>query len=445
MGMDGRALVVLYIVLAVTLVVAVAVVLLRNLRAGKLRGGLAPLELDSSEDAYAPDCVWVIINPTKPTDLPQFQSTLNEMCLKHTGKSVRWLETTAEDPGTGQALFALQFSPAVVIAAGGDGTVRAVAAGMSHSGVAMGIIPVGTGNLVARNLALPLDLESAFEVALSGQTAEIDLAWLKTDRVAEESTLPAEGYLVRQGLARARADEAPLARIRHGVEDPDVAEYAYLVIAGVGFDGETMANTSAKLKKAVGWSAYVLTALKSLRIERMKATVTLYSPLGLPEDRRKWVRAVPEKVYRAIEDSHTIGSNPPTAPGSDATEERITSALRARTVLMANCGELPFTVLSPYAEIDDGALDVIAIDTQAGVLGWTNLAFKVLGQGIGLRPINTARDLGQISFQQCRGVRVDTNRPFPVQVDGDHIGSARTVISRIDPGALLIRAPWPQS
>ena len=440
------ALLTLYIVIAVVVMVVVGVVL----RRGLVRRGHTEEIPDRApyvdDDPTAADSIWIVVNPTKPPDYAAFQNTVNALSLRYTGKSVRWMETTREDPGTGQALFALQHDPAVVIAAGGDGTVRAVAAGMSHSAVPMGIIPVGTGNLVARNLELPLELEHAFEVAVSGETSPIDLAWLRTERVSEESTMPPEGALVRQGLERAKAERVPLNRLVKEIPDPHPEEYSYLVISGVGFDGETMANTTAKMKKAVGWSAYVLTALKSLHIERMKATVTLYSPVGFDAEKPSWARAVPEKVYQAIEDSHTLKSD--TDP-IDATEdeERITTALRARTVLMANCGELPFTVLSPYAEIDDGALDVIAIDTQAGLLGWTNLAAKVLGQGLGLRPINARRDLGQISFLQCRRARVDINRPYPVQVDGDHIGSARTILSRIDESALLIRHPWetPQS
>ncbi len=438
------ALLTLYIVLAVVVMVVVGVVL----RRGLLRRGTP--EEDAKDASYvdddptAPDCVWMIVNPTKPTDYEAFQNTVNNLSLQHTGKSVRWLETTREDPGTGQAIFALQHHPAVVIAAGGDGTVRAVAAGMSHSAVPMGIIPVGTGNLVARNLDLPLELEAAFEVAVSGETSPIDLAWLRTERVTEESTMPPEGALVRQGLERGRAEGAALNRLTQAIPDPHPDEYSYLVISGVGFDGETMANTTAKMKKAVGWTAYVFTALRSLRIERMKATVTLYSPLGLEGEKPTWAKAVPESVFQAIEESHTIKSDDPTTDFT-GDQERITTSLRARTVLMANCGELPFTTLSPYAEIDDGALDVIAIDTQAGLLGWTNLAVKVMGQGLGLRPINSRRDLGQISFQQCRRARIDINRAYPVQVDGDHVGSARTILSRIDESALLMRHPWDQS
>lgn len=440
--MSGPSLVVLYVVLAVVLLSALAALALRRLsaRGQSAQGGSS--SFDHGGPHPGADRVWVVVNPTKPSDFASFQSKIDTLSEQITGRAAVWLETTVEDPGTGQAVEALQHSPSVVIAAGGDGTVRAVAAGMSHSKVPMGIIPVGTGNLVARNLRLPLSLSEAFEVAVTGRPAAMDLAWLHAQRVDVESELPTEGSLLLRALHRSGERRETLARVRDQVPDPLPNEYSYLVISGVGFDGETMANTSPKLKKAVGWSAYVFTALKSLRSERMKATITLYSPQGSPSRKPRWARAVPAKVYRAIEDSHTIGANLPHMPASSDSEDWFTTALQARTVLMANCGTLPFTVLAPYAEIDDGALDVIAIDTQAGLLGWANLAAKVLGQGAGLRPINTRRDLGQISFQQCRSVRIDTNRPYPIQVDGDHVGSARTIVSRIDEGALIVRHPW---
>lgn len=401
--------VILAVLLALTLLTLVIVLVRMTPRSRKQR-----LASASPKGADAPlppkHRVWIVFNPTKPDNVAEFKRSVNGITKAMTGHEAQWIETTVEDPGTGQAIYALQFEPSVVLAAGGDGTVRAVAAGMAHAGVPMGILPAGTGNLLARNLNLPLDLPTALEVAISGQNRPVDLAWLHTERVVIPSDIPAEGALLQ------RANAKDVRKLPEGVSEPRSDEYAYAVIAGLGFDGETMANTSPKLKKAVGWTAYVLTALKSLRIERMKATVTVYYAKG-----NKAEQPMGTKVHQ------------------DRNWDM--SALRARTVLFANCGDLPFVKLAPDATIDDGALDVIAIDTQAGIVGWLNLVVKVFGQALGIKAFNGRHDLGQIAYRQAPRARVDTNRAFPVQVDGDPVGSARTVVARVDAGALTMRVP----
>ena len=69
---------------------------------------------------------------------------------------------------------AVEAGHALVVAWGGDGTVNGVGAALAGTGVAMAIIPGGSGNGLARDLGLPLEAATAFDVAASGATRRID-------------------------------------------------------------------------------------------------------------------------------------------------------------------------------------------------------------------------------------------------------------------------------
>lgn len=63
----------------------------------------------------------------------------------------------------------------IVAGAGGDGTLRAVAAALAGSDTAFGVLPAGTLNHFARDLNIPLDLEAAADVVASGEAARVDI------------------------------------------------------------------------------------------------------------------------------------------------------------------------------------------------------------------------------------------------------------------------------
>ena len=63
-----------------------------------------------------------------------------------------------------------------VVVAGGDGTVREVASVLSRTGIPMGVVPIGTANLLSRNLGLrPQDLDSNIRHAITGHDRTIDI------------------------------------------------------------------------------------------------------------------------------------------------------------------------------------------------------------------------------------------------------------------------------
>lgn len=172
----------------------------------------------------------VVVNPVK-VDLDQLRAVVGD--AEHTAgfASSLWLETTADDPGIEMAREAVAQGVDVVLAAGGDGTVRAVAEGLRGSESAMGIVPSGTGNLLARNLGVPLDDPSGcVAAAFKGRTRAIDVATVQT-------TGPEGG----------------------------TQEHTFVVMAGIGLDAEMAANAEDDVKKRVGWLAYVKPVLDSMR------------------------------------------------------------------------------------------------------------------------------------------------------------------------------------
>ena len=176
----------------------------------------------------------VIYNPTKVSD--KFHALVEESLQRNGWSNTLWLETSAEDPGRAMTRQAVTEQVDLVIGAGGDGTIRYVADGLAHSGIPMGLVPAGTGNLLARNLDLPLEEVEAIEVALGGQVRLMDL-------------------------------------VRITVDDRPPEHFA--VMAGIGIDAMMMDETNEDLKDKVGSAAYFIAAGKALGRLPVRMTVQL--------------------------------------------------------------------------------------------------------------------------------------------------------------------------
>ena len=171
----------------------------------------------------------VVVNPTKLDDDEAFRKSVRRVMDDHGWDEPLWLETTPEDPGRGQAESAVSAGVGLVLACGGDGTVTACAEGITGTGVPLAIIPMGTGNLLARNIGLPMGLEEALAIALGG---------------------------VQQPIDAGRVNGA-----------------LFVVMAGLGLDAEMLSGTSEPLKKRLGWFAYAISAVRHLGDRPMRVTV----------------------------------------------------------------------------------------------------------------------------------------------------------------------------
>jgi len=178
----------------------------------------------------------VIYNPTKVSE--KLRALMEDSLQRKGWVETLWLETSVEDPGRAMTRRAVAEEVDLVIGAGGDGTIRSVADGLAHTGIPLGLVPAGTGNLLARNLDLPLEEVDAIDVALDGQQRRIDLVRITVD------------------------DRAP----EH-----------FAVMAGIGVDAMIMDETNEDLKDKVGSAAYFVAAAKALGRLPVRMTVQLDS------------------------------------------------------------------------------------------------------------------------------------------------------------------------
>jgi diacylglycerol kinase (ATP) len=194
----------------------------------------------------------VVVNPVHVDGLAQLQAQIARVCAELGWAPPLWLQTTVEDPGSGQARSALAAGADVVLACGGDGTVRHVAHVLAGSGTPLGLVPTDTSNLLARNLAMVLDDPAqATRIALSGKNRAVDIGRVFIDDRAEEQV--------------------------------------FMVMAGVGFAAAIMAGASRELKSRLGPLAYFVSGMRTLRAPRASITASSWmAGLSRPVESARW-------------------------------------------------------------------------------------------------------------------------------------------------------------
>ncbi len=187
----------------------------------------APVDSTSATESPSARRVAVIHNPASGSagDVDALRDA-----FATAGAEPQWLATTEEDPGTGQAAEAVASGVDTVVACGGDGTVRAVLQSVAGTEVALGVVPMGTGNLLAGNLGLQTGIDAVND-ALHAPTSRLDVGIVNGERFA--------------------------------------------VMAGVGFDAFMIRDANPTLKRHLGSAAYVLSAARNIRSRIFRAEVVV--------------------------------------------------------------------------------------------------------------------------------------------------------------------------
>ncbi len=147
--------------------------------------------------------------------------------LQSKGYKVDVLFTQRKGDAERIARDAAEKPPAIIVAAGGDGTFNEVINGLAGTDIPVGILPLGTTNVMAREIGVPEDVRGAMEIVVRKPPRLVSLGKV----------------ILRQ--------EKPHARY-------------FGLMAGIGYDGETVCRIRESLKKISGKGAYVLSGLSTL-------------------------------------------------------------------------------------------------------------------------------------------------------------------------------------
>ena len=169
--------------------------------------------MESGKDRPGPKAA-LVYNPIK-VDAATLRASVERLAVEAGWSEPLFYETTVDDFGDDVTRQALEAGADAVLVAGGDGTVRAVSEAMSGSGVPLTIVPSGTGNLLARNLRLPLDnAETMISATFHGDRLAMDVGFAS--------------------LMRA---------------DGTTEERAFVVMGGMGLDAAMIANTNPHVQE----------------------------------------------------------------------------------------------------------------------------------------------------------------------------------------------------
>ena len=179
----------------------------------------------------------LIFNPTaRGNNAVKFRKWLGQL-----PNNVTLIETTAPGSASSLAEQAIKDGFQTIVASGGDGTINEVVNGIGQKKreldeVSLGILPLGTMNVFARELGISLSIKKAWNTIQLGHTRKVDL---------------------------------PIAKLH---TPSGLAEKVFIQMIGAGLDGDAVGGVSIPLKRKVGALAYLASTLSALRATPPKLT-----------------------------------------------------------------------------------------------------------------------------------------------------------------------------
>jgi diacylglycerol kinase (ATP) len=149
--------------------------------------------------------------------------------LREKGFDAEILLTEKSGDATRLAEEALRKRPFAIMAAGGDGTINEVINGMAGSDVPLAILPLGTTNVLAKELGIPEDITGALDRAVSHKPRTVSLGRIELNPGTDSA----------------------------------YSRY-FCLMAGIGFDGEAVHDINTEVKKRSGKAAYIFSGIKNL-------------------------------------------------------------------------------------------------------------------------------------------------------------------------------------
>lgn len=307
-----------------------------------------PLDLGSPASTKPQRFACLIFNPVAgQSDPEQDLATIRRILEPAFNLDIR---LTTPDVGANQlAREAVERGAAMIIASGGDGTLSATAEAVVGTGTPLGVISRGTANAFATALEIPVAIEDACETILGGITRVVDAAY---------------------------CNGKPM-----------------VLLAGIGFEADTVERADREFKNRFGMLAYVMAGFQNLRNLQSFET--------------------------RIE-----------------TEDKIIT-LNAAAVTIANAAPATSVLAQGPAQlrVDDGLLDVTLV-APANSLGAIVAAYNLL-QSANSSAMTDRPDTG---FFRAKSIKVTTNPPQKVVLDGEIIGYTPVEIECV-PGGLTILVP----